>query len=186
MFEKIIVKIGSSLDAAAIPYMIVGGQAVLLYGEPRLTRDVDITLGIGIDRWKEIVDLAVRAQLKLLSGKPEAFIKETYVLPVVETKSGVRVDFIFSHSRYEKQAIRRANRVKIRNTRINFAAVEDMIIHKIFAGRPRDIEDIRHIVRKNSTFDIRYIKMWLRRFESMAGQKKLVNIFEKIVKDSQS
>lgn len=26
--------------------MIIGGQAVLLYGEPRLTRYIDITLGI--------------------------------------------------------------------------------------------------------------------------------------------
>jgi len=25
--------------------MVIGGQAVLLYGEPRLTKDIDITLG---------------------------------------------------------------------------------------------------------------------------------------------
>jgi len=29
--------------------MVIGGQAVLLYGEPRLTRDIDITLGIGVE-----------------------------------------------------------------------------------------------------------------------------------------
>ena len=28
--------------------MVIGGQAVLLYGEPRLTRDIDITLGVGV------------------------------------------------------------------------------------------------------------------------------------------
>jgi len=29
--------------------MVIGGQAVFLYGEPRMTKDIDITLGMGID-----------------------------------------------------------------------------------------------------------------------------------------
>jgi hypothetical protein len=37
MFEKILSSIGASLKKRDIPYMIIGGQAVLLYGEPRLT-----------------------------------------------------------------------------------------------------------------------------------------------------
>ena len=44
MFEKILSSIGVSLKKHDIPYMIIGGQAVLLYGEPRLTRNIDITL----------------------------------------------------------------------------------------------------------------------------------------------
>ena len=44
MFEKIISSLGVSLNKHNLPYMIVGGQAVLLYGEPRLTRDIDIAL----------------------------------------------------------------------------------------------------------------------------------------------
>jgi hypothetical protein len=31
--------------------MIIGGQAVLLYGEPRLTKDIDITLGRGCQNY---------------------------------------------------------------------------------------------------------------------------------------
>jgi hypothetical protein len=34
----------AGLNEQNIPYMIIGGQAVLLYGKPRLTRDIDITL----------------------------------------------------------------------------------------------------------------------------------------------
>jgi hypothetical protein len=47
MFEKILARLGATLDESNLPYMIIGGQAVLLYGEPRLTRDIDITLGVG-------------------------------------------------------------------------------------------------------------------------------------------
>jgi hypothetical protein len=49
MFKKLLKKIANELNNNNIPYMVIGGQAVLLYGEPRLTKDIDITLGIGID-----------------------------------------------------------------------------------------------------------------------------------------
>jgi hypothetical protein len=48
MFEKLLSKIGRCLDKHSLPYMIIGGQAVLLYREPRLTRDIDITLEVVI------------------------------------------------------------------------------------------------------------------------------------------
>jgi len=44
MFDETLVGIGASLERYGIPYRIIGGQAVLLYGESRLTRDIDITL----------------------------------------------------------------------------------------------------------------------------------------------
>lgn len=37
------------MDEAGVPYMVIGGQAVLIYGEPRLTKDIDITLGVDVD-----------------------------------------------------------------------------------------------------------------------------------------
>ncbi|MDF1536455.1 MAG: hypothetical protein P1S46_08155 [bacterium] len=48
MFQELIASIAASLNVRKIPYMIIGGQAVLLYGEPRLTRDIDVTLGAGV------------------------------------------------------------------------------------------------------------------------------------------
>lgn len=35
MFDEILSRIGSAFNRYDIPYMIIGGQAVLLYGEPR-------------------------------------------------------------------------------------------------------------------------------------------------------
>ena len=46
MFTKLLKKIAIALDQKGIPYMVIGGQAVLLHGEPRMTRDIDITVGI--------------------------------------------------------------------------------------------------------------------------------------------
>ena len=38
------------LETRGIPFMLIGGQAVLLHGQPRFTEDIDATLGVGPDR----------------------------------------------------------------------------------------------------------------------------------------
>ena len=43
-FEALIARVARALDQRAIPFMIIGGQAVLLHGEPRLTLDIDTKL----------------------------------------------------------------------------------------------------------------------------------------------
>ncbi len=43
MFEHLLAKIATALNKAEIPCMVIAGQAVLLYGERRLTKGIDIT-----------------------------------------------------------------------------------------------------------------------------------------------
>ncbi|MGQ9843666.1 MAG: hypothetical protein ACUVRK_08880 [Spirochaetota bacterium] len=86
-----------------IPYMIVGGQAILLDGEPRLTRDIDSALGIDSYQMNDIVEIAKQLKLRLFPKDVEKFVSETIVLPAVGRK-GVRIDFIFSCTDYEKNA----------------------------------------------------------------------------------
>ena len=55
MFESLLKKLSQELNLQSIPYMVIGGQAVLVYGEPRLTKDIDITLGINVDELDKLV-----------------------------------------------------------------------------------------------------------------------------------
>ncbi len=55
---------------------------------------------------------------------------------------------------------------------VAFASIEDMIIHKIFAGRPRDLEDVKSIINKNTGIDNKYIRNWLKESEVSAEEKK--------------
>src|SRR5438094_1778890 len=66
MFIRLLEAIGLGLEERQIPYMIIGGQAVLIYGEPRLTRDIDVTLGVGPERLADIVALASASAWRLL------------------------------------------------------------------------------------------------------------------------
>lgn len=182
MFEKLIVKVASSLKKHRIPYMIIGGQAVLLYGTPRLTRDIDITLGISIDKLS-LAGKAIRdSGLKIIPENIEDFVEKTFVLPAKDEKTGLRVDFIFSYTPYERHAIERASDVTISEVKVKFATVEDIVIHKIFSGRAQDIEDVRAILIKNPDCDISYVKKWLKEFDKTYGDIKFSKIFEGILK----
>jgi predicted nucleotidyltransferase len=161
MFKDLIKKIAVELAAGHIPYMIIGGQAVLLYGEPRLTKDIDITLGVGIEKLPLIKAVARALGLECQVENIEEFAGETMVFPALEAKSGIRVDFVFSFSPYERQAIERAATVAFDDISVRFAALEDVVIHKVVAGRARDLEDITSIILKNPGFDKEYIRLWL-------------------------
>jgi len=157
--------------------MIIGGQAVLLYGEPRLTRDIDITLGVNIDRLETLLLVAQQLSLKPLPEDIEAFVRQTMVLPALDQETGIRVDFIFSFTPYESQAILRAKKVSILGQDVCFASLEDLIIHKIFAGRPRDIEDVQMVILKNPALDVLYIEEWLKTFDAASDEKNFLAAF---------
>jgi len=159
--------------------MVIGGQAVLLYGTPRLTRDIDVTLGINIDRLPEVAALAREYHLRIIPPNYREFAAQTMVLPLEDGKSKFRVDFIFSFTPYETQAIRRAKKIKFGRSVVKFASLEDIIIHKIFSGRSKDIEDVKSVILKNPGFDRRYITRWLKEFELTAdGKPGLLRIFK--------
>jgi len=178
-FQKLLRKIAEQLDNARIRYMIIGGQAVLIHGEPRFTKDIDITLDLIPQELQYVREVVERLDLYILTNDVERFIQNTWVLPTLDEESGIRVDFIFSFSAYEKNAIGRAIEVEINGYPVKFASVEDLIIHKIFAGRPRDIEDVRKILLKNKV-DENYIKKWLKEFDKALGKGTLKTFVELI------
>ena len=145
MFESLIARLACELEARDLPYMVIGGQAVLIHGEPRLTRTVDVTLGVTPEHLETVLAAVDKLGLNLLIEAPHECVRDTWVLPCEETRSGIRVDIVFSFSQYEQQAIQRAVRVNMGTQSVCYAAVEDLIIQKIVAGRPRDLEDARQL-----------------------------------------
>ena len=184
MIEKLIKKVAQLLDQEAIPYMIIGGQAVLLYGRPRLTRDIDITLGVDTDKFALIEGVSKKLKLRTLVENPQDFARDTKVLPTEEPDSRVRVDFIFSFTPYEAQAIKKARQVLIDDYPVNFASCEDVIIHKMVAGRAVDEEDVKSILAKNrDTINFVYIDKWLSEFGKIAEHEGIKARFNTLLKN---
>jgi len=182
MVESLLAKIALGLEQRGIHYMVIGGQAVLIHGEPRLTRDIDITLGAGLDQVGEVLDIVRNWGWRVLVDDPLDFVQRTMVLPCLEPESSFRVEFIFSFTPYERGALQRALRVNLNGTDVRFASAEDLIIHKIFAGRPRDLEDVRGILLKNKELDLTYLRRWLKEFDRTMGEA-FSDRFEEVYKN---
>jgi hypothetical protein len=133
-----------ALDRARIDYMLVGGLAVVAHGVARLTRDVDVTIALRPDRADALV-AALAPRFRPLPGDPVRFARETHVLPF-EALDGTRVDANFAVLPFQEEAIGRATLRRLGPVEARFCGLEDLILHKLAADRPRDREDVRALV----------------------------------------
>ena len=181
MIEQLISRVVKCLDEHSVPYMLIGGQALLLYGIVRSTRNIDITLGIDSDNYTEIVKVCEELSLKILPKEPHKFADQTRTLPAEELNCHIRIDFIFSFSPYERQAIERAQQKTLGGYPANFASSEDLIIFKMIAGRAVDIEDVKGILNaKADSIDFDYIYKWLSDFANIPEYRDVAEQFRNL------
>lgn len=178
VFRDLLVAMAGEFDRRGIPYMLIGGQAVLLYGEPRLTADVDVTVGVPPEELPLMLDAVGALGWQVLVQPPDDFVRRTLVLPCREATTGIRVDIVFAQSVYEQQALQRVRRVPMGDVQVCFASVEDVVVQKLVAGRARDLEDVRRIWLKNPDIDEAYIRHWLQQFEEALGEPYLARLEE--------
>ncbi len=148
--------------------MVFGGQAVLLHGEPRLTQDIDVTLGADPSHLAAALGVVRELGLTPLVD-PEPFVAETYVLPCIEEATGIRVDLFFSNEGYERAALARTVTARVGGADVRFASAEDLLVQKHVAGHPRDVEDAQGVLDRNPGADTAYVRRWLRAFDAALG-----------------
>ena len=126
--------------------MVVGSQAVLQYGIPRFTQDIDLIVGLIPHEVERIIE-ATKAEFRPLPIDVKRFVEETWVLPIEHTRARVRVDLIFSAKSFERKAFENAFTLVVKGVSIRYISPGDLIVQKIIAGRPRDLEDARGVLR---------------------------------------
>jgi len=115
--------------------------------------------------------------------KPEKIIlfgSYGYGTPAKDSDVDILV-IIDSKRRPVDLAIQRAREVPIKRAVVRFASPEDVIIHKIFAGRARDLNDVKSILLKNPSVDLPYIETWLADFDKNSPQKRLLRRFKEVL-----
>ncbi|MGI9861134.1 nucleotidyltransferase [Moorella naiadis] len=154
--ERGLKQVTSFLQRERIPYMFIGGIANLIWGEPRLTQDLDVTILCQEAKIPELITKLMN-DFSILPTDPLAFIQQTGVLPMV-AREGVRIDLIFARLPYEEQAISRAKIVKLGQQQLKVCTAEDLIIHKIISERSRDLDDVQQIIiRQRDNLDRNYL-----------------------------
>ena len=90
------------------------------------------------------------------------------------------LDVVLAGPGLEEDFLRRAISVDVDGTHIPVISPEDLIIGKIMAGRPKDIEDARSVIHERSaSLDGERIRTILGLLEQALGQSDLLPVFEK-------
>lgn len=181
--EGALKNIQNFLKAREVPYMIIGGIGNLVWGEPRMTVDIDITVHVSDAEERDFIKEA-GSKFKILVDNPDDFAKKTRVLPI-EIAESVKGDIIFAGLDYEKMAIERAIEVGIsKNTKVRICTAEDLIIYKAISEREKDWQDIEGILlRRGLLLDKKYILNWLSQFASGLDKPGIKKRFEELWKE---
>src|SRR3989338_10361461 len=154
-------KLIKALNAKKIPYMLVGGLAVNYYGVPRATGDIDISLLISSNNVKDFLSAMKKGKFVLHLKEIMTLVKISNHFLLFDPSNTYRIDCWIPKTNFELQALKRRKRVKLAGKNIYLPAAEDLILFKLIAGRDKDNEDLKWIIRRQkSILDKKYLKFW--------------------------
>lgn len=150
-------ELGALLDSLEIRWVLIGALAANRYrSSPRLTQDVDLLLsdfGPGLETLEQALLDA--------SWQVERAGSEADLLRLRHPQFGI-ADLLIAGTDYQQEAIRRAREEVIDPaTRVRVLTAEDVIVHKLIAGRAQDLADIEAVLASHVELDRAYIEQWV-------------------------
>jgi hypothetical protein len=171
--ERALVDLATALSDAGIPYMVIGGLANAVWGEPRATLDIDVTVALEPEALDRLIT-AVVPLFQPLVPDPASFVRETHVLPVA-SEQGVRADLILGVLPFELLAIERATAISIQQQDVRFCTAEDLILLKAVSTRTRDLDDVQGILRRRiDSLDLEYLEPRIRELADLLERPEIV------------
>lgn len=164
-----------------IPAVIVGGVAASLLGRPRLTRDIDALVDIDEAEWQWVLSRVSAFGFAPRIHNPFEFAKRSRVLLLRHTATDIDIDVMLSALPFEKDAIANGRMTKVADISIRLPQVEDLLIMKAIANRPRDLADIEGLIDANPGADLAKVRQWVQEFATAATLPDLVVDFDRIV-----
>jgi hypothetical protein len=155
------------LNEGEIPYMVVGSFASMVYGEPRMTHDVDIVIDILPGDARKLNQLFSSEEFYI---PPKEVINAEIInrgqFNLIHHESGIKIDFIIrkngEHSKSE--FARKCKSSFWPEGEVYLASPEDVIIKKLDffreGGSEKHLRDIRGILA-HTEIDKSYLEFWI-------------------------
>lgn len=176
---SLLVDLAAVLDRRGLAWYVFGAQAAVIWGRPRLTADVDVTVLVPDGVLDALLGDLARSGFVLRVSEVGEFVRRTRVLPLVHSGSHVPVDLVLAGPGLEEVFLRRARRVDLGGTVIPVISPEDLVVTKILAGRPKDIDDVQSVLRALAgRLDLAWIREALGMLQDALGQSDLVPLLE--------
>lgn len=162
-FERALHELIGGLEKGRIRYCVIGAFALGAWGQPRATQDLDVLVVLEGRRRERL--------LQALQGRGFSLDAEwADQNPMIRDKQmrlrlgGIPVDLMLIRDDHDRKVLVRRRRQRLGSIMLRVISPEDLILHKLKAGRPRDLEDsLSVIVRQGKRLNTKYLKRWARR-----------------------
>jgi hypothetical protein len=171
--------LAGALDEARVEWYLFGAQAAILHGVARLTADVDVTVRLPAAMPNQsLVAVLQEHRFKARFDDP-AFVERTRVIPLVHIPTSMPLDAVLAGPGIEDRFFDRAQTREVEGVRVRVASAEDLVVMKILAGRPKDLDDVRAMLAAHAgAIDAEYIRSTLAILEAALAQSDLLPAFE--------
>lgn len=162
-------------------FCIIGGLAVQHWGEPRFTKDVDITLLTGFGAEESFID-ALLPKYEARVDDARTFALRNRVL-LLRSTNGIGIDIALGALPFEGEAVNRAKKIEVEpGAPLRICTAEDLLVMKSFASRVIDWNDVRGILVRQGTrkLDWRYIHRQLQPLCDLKEAPEIMTQLEKL------
>jgi len=164
--RHLLIKIAKILDELQIPYLVTGGIAVLVWGRPRFTADIDIVVELQSENLSQLADKLKELKGYIDEGELKRALEKKDEFNFIDPNSGIKVDFwVVKNDDFDASRLKRRIPKEILGQKIYFTSPEDLILIKLIwhkeSGSSRHLEDIESILKiSGDKIDQPYIKEW--------------------------
>ena len=177
---ELLSRLDAALGALGVPWFLFGAQAAAAYGAARLTADVDLTVRLGETSVQGLVSALARAGFASRVEDDPEFVERTQVLPLVDRTTGLPVDVVLAGPGLEDVMLEAAERIDVGGVVVPVARAEHLVVTKVLAGRPKDLEDVEAILSARADrFDTREVEALLGVLEKALDQQDLLPVFQR-------
>jgi len=152
-----------TVDAGDFDYLLYGGLAAALWGDPRYTEDVDFVLFLPERHAYKFLREATKHGFTV---DEDLAIQQIQVsgwarLPFGELKSPWHLDLTLGDSPFDRSALARKKRKELFDRKVWVASPEDLLVYKLVSWRDRDVMDAHAIVQRQKGLDLPYLRKWI-------------------------
>jgi predicted nucleotidyltransferase len=145
----------------SVKIAFLGGVAVGLWGKPRTTYDLDLVALFKKNNFQKFLAEAKKVGFKYKTKERVKIIDGRTFLTLFQPVAKIYVDVFIADDEFQQEVIKRSKRMKVNQEQIFIVSPEDLILYKLQAGRERDLEDLREVIKqKFSSLDVNYLKKW--------------------------
>ena len=180
---EVLAALGTCFDSLGVRWYLFGAQAAIFHGVARLTADVDVTVLLEPHSTGRLASVMEANGFRLRVTATDDFVARTRVLPFVHSATRLPVDVVLAGPGIEEQFLDRAEFHVLEGVRVPIATVEDLVTMKILAGRPKDLDDAKGMLRARSEgIDLDHLRRMLQLLEEALSQSDLIPQLEQLIR----